>query len=130
MNLSKHSHCLFLQLFCLSIYRTSYNSQSKENANHICSVSNHFFPLTVQLFGVTNWPCIYLRSHCIFSHRNSVKYESIFSHFIFTLLRMRIDEGGGPLFFFFFFFFGMLKTCFCFIVFLYKSAGCVSTIRT
>ena len=29
-----------------------------------------------------------------------------------------------------FFFFGMLKTCFCFIVFLYMSAGCVSTIRT
>ena len=34
-------------------------------------------------------------------------------------------RGGGP-----FFFVGMLKTFFCFIVFLYMSAGCVSTIRT
>ena len=34
-------------------------------------------------------------------------------------------KGGGPIIFF-----GMLKTCFCFIVLLYMSAGCVSTIRT
>ena len=36
-----------------------------------------------------------------------------------------LKGGGGP-----FFFVGMLKTFFCFIVFLYMSAGCVSTIRT
>ena len=41
------------------------------------------------------------------------------------LLRGGGGGGGGP-----FFFVGMLKTFLCFIVFLYMSAGCVSTIRT
>ena len=51
--------------------------------------------------------------------------ETVFSLTHELFMTQHYTGEGGP-----FFFVGMLKTFFCFIVFLYMSAGCVSTIRT